>query len=156
MMLNKQQMEDIPESSTNLSEKSEENNNVMPEQPKISKSQQKKKERLERLLATRKEKRKQEKLRKRAKRLVAMKEAGNILQIKKPTIHSMNESKCRLRVAVDMAFDEVFLKVISLSINETVDGRKNSEKSYFSTGLLLLRQSSCNKSTTIFYCQCTR
>ena len=97
-------MDSIPGSSLNPPKQSEENDVTV--QPELSKTQRKKKARMERLLAARKEKRKQEKLRKKAKRL-AMKEASNNLQPEKPIIHSMNESNCRLRVVVDMAFDEV-------------------------------------------------
>jgi hypothetical protein len=72
--------------------------------PKLSKRQVKKQARMEQFLANRKERRKLEKKKAGEKRRA--KAAAGIRE-EKTKLHSMNESKCRIRVAVDMAYDEV-------------------------------------------------
>jgi hypothetical protein len=73
-------------------------------QPTISKRQMKKNQKFERILAKRKERRKEERQKLKEKRRA---ELATGMPAKKATFYSMNESKCRIRIAVDMAFDDV-------------------------------------------------
>ncbi|KAI1733291.1 tRNA (Guanine-1)-methyltransferase domain-containing protein [Ditylenchus destructor] len=81
-------------------------NGPLPEGPALSKSQLKKKKKQERWLETKPIKRKMERIRRKEKR-AALREAGADICFKKPPIHLMSDSKCKIRVAVDMAYDKI-------------------------------------------------
>lgn len=84
----------------------------------LSKRQQKKLAQMEKFLEHRKERRKQEKERRKQKR--AQMRENNIPIPEKKQCHRMVDSKCGIRVAVDMAYEKVGKADLSPQIRNTL------------------------------------
>ncbi|KAI1714534.1 tRNA (Guanine-1)-methyltransferase domain-containing protein [Ditylenchus destructor] len=108
--------------------------------PTLSKSQLKKQKKQAKWLETKSLKRKMERIRRKEKK-AALRESGADLCLKKPPIRLMSESKCKIRVAVDMAYDKIMSdicirKTVSqLSYCYATNRRANNPLQYYIVNL---------------------